>query len=332
MAIQSTPPGGQAGQIQNQIARQPRRVDTEAKIQAATLTGADQLSPGEIKEHQQFYNKTIGDVDNIRGGLVGGCIHLDDSILDKLFPHRKDDKRVDDATSPHIFDNHQAEEVRGDYKKAYNEAKRERTRAERQAEKLGPGTHQLSNGDKVNVSIDKETGKKTVTTTRPDGTRKTVSFDPNEPNTVDVSTRHPDGRREELHQDGTTVTREKTDFSGRSTSDRFSLDKEGDPVRETSGPGEDDYRKTTAHDSGSTDTRELIYREDDGTPVYEDKHQSPGWEFPKPHPWPPIGGPHPWPPVGPILPFPWWRERQPDDRWDRNRIPDLVPFRAGAES
>ena len=323
MAIHSNSVGSSAGQIQPQVTRQARAAQTEAKIQAATLTGADKLSPGEIKEHQQFYNKTIGDVDGIRGGRVGGCIKMDEGILDRLFPHRKDDKRVDDATAPHLFDNNQAEDLRGDYKKTYNEAKRERTRAERSAEKLGPGDHQLSNGDKVNVSIDKETGKKTVTTTKADGTTKTVSFDPKEPHSVDVTTEHPDGRREELHQDGTTVSKEKTDSCGRTTRDRFSLDKDGDPVRETSGPDKDDYTRTTANDDGSTDTRELIYREDNGQPVYEDKHHKPGWEFPKPHPLP-----HPWPPFPPILPHPWWRERQPEDRWHRNQIPDIVPFRA----
>lgn len=314
--------GGGGTPISGTAAGQTRRVDTQNKIQEATLSGTERLSSQDIQAHQQFYNKTVSDLDGIRGGLVGGCVNLDESVLDKLFPHRKDDKKVDEATSPNIFDNKGAEGLRADYKKAYNEAKRERARAERQAEKLGPGDHQLSNGDKVNVKIDEKTGRRTVTTTRPDGTVKTVSFDPKQPNSVDVTTRNPDGSTSKLRQQGTEVTREKTDVFGRHTEERFSLDEKGNPVRETSGPGEEDYTRVTANDDGSTDTRNEIY-EENGQPVYEDTHQPPGWEFPKPHPCPPK-----WPPIGPILPYPWWRERRPEDHWERDRIPDLVPFRA----
>ncbi|MBX3167289.1 MAG: hypothetical protein KF760_07745 [Candidatus Eremiobacteraeota bacterium] len=297
----------------NQVdVRQTRRLDTDQKIREATLTSSQELSPGEIQAHQNFYNKTVGDVDGVRNGIIGDCAKIDPSIWDKIFPGRNDDKRVEDATAPHLFDNKKAKDVRSDYQKAYREAKRERARAEREVEKLGPGEHTLSNGDKVKVSENPFTGKKTVTTTRPDGTTKTVSYDPKNPNSVDVKTTNPDGTSSELHQKGTEVSKSTTDTQGKTTKDSYHLDLENNPVKETTGPGEDDYTKITANDDGSTDTRTEIYKED-GVPVYEDKHEKPGWLFPHP----PIH-PHP-----PILPHPWWRARNPEDDFDRHSIPGL---------
>jgi len=310
-------PGNSVGSNYNQPdVRQPRRLDTDQKVREATLTSAQQLSPADIQANQQFYNKTLDDVEGVRGGIIGNCGQIDPSIWDKIFPGRNDDKRVDDATAPHFFDNKKAGEVRSDYQKAYREAKRERARAEREVEKLGPGEHTLSNGDKVNVSENPFTHKKTVTTTKPDGTTKTVSYDPKNPNSVDVKTTNPDGTSSELHQNGTSVSKSKTDAEGKTVKDSFQLDPENQPVRETTGPGADDYTKVTANDDGSTDTRTEIYKEH-GFPVYEDKHEDPGWHFPHP----PVE-PHPWPP---ILPHPWWRARN-DDGLDRETIPGLRPL------
>ena len=297
--------------------RQSRRLDTDSKVREATLTSAQQLSPGDIQANQRFYNKTIDDVEGVRNGTIGNCIKIEPSIWDKIFPGRSDDKRVDDATAPHLFDNKKAGQVRSDYQQAYREAKRERARAEREVEKLGPGDHTLSNGDKVKVSEDPLTHKKTVTTTRPDGTTKTVSYDPKNPNSVDVKTTNPDGTSSELHQNGTSVSKSRTDAEGKTTKDSFSLDLENQPVRETTGPGKEDYTKTTANQDGSTDTRTEIY-EEDGVPVYKDQHEEPGWHFPRP----PVE-PHPWPP---IMPHPWWRARNGQDGLDRDSIPGLKPL------
>ncbi len=312
MAISSNSIGSNYSQVD---VGQTRRPDTEQKIREATLTSSRQLSPGQIQDHQNFYNKTVGDVGGVRNGIIGNCAQIDPSIWDKIFPGRTDDKRVEDATAPHLFDNQKAKEVRSDYQKAYREAKRERARAEREAEKLGPGEHTLSNGDKVTVSEDPCTHKKTVTTKRPDGTTKTVSYDPKNPNSVDVKTTNPDGTSSELHQNGTRVSKSNTDAQGQTTKESYHLDPEGNPVKETSGPGKEDYTKVTANDDGSTDTRTEIY-EEDGEPVYEDKHEESGWHFPKP----PIH-PEPW---SPILPCPWWRARNPQDDFDRQAVPGLT--------
>ncbi|MBS2034257.1 hypothetical protein JST97_04675 [bacterium] len=297
--------------------RQPRRLDTEQKIREATLTSAQQLSPAEVQAHQTFYNKAVDDVDGVRNGSVGNCIGMGPDVWDRLFPGRNDDKRVEDATAPHLFDNGQARDLRSEYQRTYREARRERARAEREAQKLGPGNHVLSNGDRVNVSEDPATGKKTVTTTKPDGTTKTVTFDSNKPNSVDVRTTSPDGTSTELHQDGTSVSRASTGVDGKTTSDAYSLDLNGNPVRETTGPGEEDYQRTTAREDGSTDTRTEIY-EENGQPVYEDRRQPPGWHFPDP----------PVDPFHPILPQPWWRARSADDDFDRGTIKGLRPLNA----
>jgi hypothetical protein len=309
-------PSNSIGSNYNQVdARPARRLDTEQKIREATLTSTQELSPTQVQAHQTFYNKTVEDVDGVRGGIIGGCGKLDPDIWDKIFPGRKDDKRVEDATAPHLFDNQKAKDVRSDYQKAYREAKRERARAERQAEKLGPGEHTLSNGDKVTVSENPFTHKKTVTTTSPDGTTKTVTFDPKNPNSVDVKTKNADGTSSELHQNGTEVSKSKTDWQGKTTKESYHLDPFDNPVKETTGPGEDDYERVKANDDGSTDTRTEIYKEENGEPVYEDKHEDPGWHFPRPPVFP-----HP-----PILPTPWWRARNPQDDFDRQAIPGLEP-------
>jgi hypothetical protein len=308
-------PSNSVGSNYNQVdVRQTRRLDTDQKIREATLTSSRELSPGVIQAHQNFYNKTVGDVEGVRDGSIGKCGQIDPSIWDKIFPGRNDDKRVEDATAPHLFDNKKAKDVRSDYQKTYREAKRERARAEREAEKLGPGEHTLSNGDKVTVSENPFTHKKTVTTTRPDGTSKTVSYDPKNPNSVDVKTTNPDGTSSELHQNGTQVSKSTTDAQGQTTKDSYHLDLENNPVKESSGPGKEDYTRVKANDDGSTDTRTEIY-EENGEPVYEDKHEEPGWHFPHP----PIQ-PQPWPP---IFPNPWWRARNPEDDFDRHAMPGL---------
>ncbi|MFN8610407.1 MAG: hypothetical protein U0931_22910 [Vulcanimicrobiota bacterium] len=314
MAISSNSIGSNYNQAD---IRQPRRLDTEQKIREATLTSAQQLSPSEVQAHQTFYNKAVDDVDGVRNGSVGQCIKMDPDVWDKLFPGRNDDKRVDDATAPRLFDNKGAQDLRSDYQRTYREAKRERARAEREAAKLGPGDHVLSNGDRVNVKEDPCTGKKTVTTTRPDGSTKTVTFDSNDPNSVDVRSTNPDGSSSELHQNGSSVSRSTTSTDGKTTTEDYSVNLNGDPVRVSRGPGKEDYQRTTAHDDGSTDTRTEIY-EEDGQPVYEDRHQQPGWHFPNP----------PVDPFPPIFPQPWWRTLNADDGFDRSSIKGLQPLNA----
>ena len=81
---------------------------------------------------------------------------------------------------------------------------------------------------------------KVETTTKPDGTTKTVSYDPKNPNSVDVKTTNPDGTSSELHQKGTEVSKSTTDARGKTIKDSYSLDSENNPVKESTGPGEDD--------------------------------------------------------------------------------------------
>ena len=301
-----------------QALRQNRATKLEARVQEATLAPTKELSSKDIKEHQGFYNNTVGDIDGIRGGggIAGGILGgLNSDWMDKMFPAEKSSREVDKATRNHIFDNKDAKGLREDYNKTHDEARRERAIAVREADKMGPGDHTLSNGDKVNVSVDKETGKKTVTTESPDGSTKTVTFDSKNPDSVNVSKTDSHGNTTTLDQQGTTVTKSESNMFGQTTSNEYSLDKKGNPVRETTGPGEDDYKKTTANGDGSTDTRNLIYKDENGKPVYEDKHEDPSWkcpDWPKPQPFPPPF-PHPhWPfPIPQPEPGPWWRKDHP---------------------
>lgn len=240
-------------------ARESRRPEVTSKVDSAKLDASTTLTAEQALQTAAYCNQAVDHVDKARS-----CADVD---FDKLFPHRNDDKKVDEATKPNPKDNEEAAEVRSEYKKAYREAKRERARAVRLVEKLGPGEHKLSNGDQVNIKVDKETGQKTVTTTKPDGTVKTVTFNDSDPQSVAVTTKHPDGSKESLTKNGTEVTKTKTDQDGNSIKTRFGLDEKGNPVKETSGPSDDDYKKVVANKDGSTKSRIKLFHEE-GVDVY----------------------------------------------------------------
>lgn len=302
--------------------RAVRRAELDGRVEEATLSPVRTLAPGEVREHQAFSNGVIGDLDRIKIGTLGG-LGGNFHILTDLFETRAE-RRVREATTPDLRDNDQAREIKDEYRDAMAEAKRERAQASRQAQKLGPGHHLLENGDRVDVREDPRTGRTTVTTRRPDGSSKTVEYDRNDPDHVQVTRHSRDGGESTLEQDGTTVRRTESGRNGEGTSTTYRIDREGRPVRDTEGPGADNHEITTVNDDGSTDTRRMVYRDEDGEPVWKHKHRDseggfhiphvPALDPPMPHPWPehdhdhdrfpfppfpPFPGPRPWPSPGP---------------------------------
>lgn len=271
-----------------QAQRSVRQTQLEAKVQEATLTSAQTLSPAEIQEHQNFYNTTVADVDAVRSGKVGNFASVDAAVAKRMFPFDGDMRTVGKATTPNPHDNKEAAEVKSEYNKDFKEARKERARAQREVDKMGPGHHKLSNGDEVDIKKDPKTGVETVTTKHGDGTTETVHFDEKNPDKVTVEKTAKDGTRETLEQDGTTVSKSKTDKDGKTVKDTFTIDDKGRAVRERTGPNSDDDLKTTVNPDGSTDDRKLIYKDENGHPVYEDKHHDPRVKVVRPTPHPPV--------------------------------------------
>lgn len=247
---------------------QERQIARDASVEASSLQlSTAQFTPEAVNAHQSIYNQALADGSRINSGfpLLSGI---------KWFLSIFDDRAVRGATKPNPADNDDARQIKKEYRDAYKEAKKERAQASRIAEKLGPGVHHLSNGDTVTVRKDPKTGETTVTTKSKDGSTKTVTFDPNDPTTVSVKKVAKDGTEDDLSLDGTNVTRTHVDENGE-TSQSYSIDDQGRPVRETRGPNDDDDEITAVNPDGSTDTRELVYNDDNGNPVYEDRHDNP---------------------------------------------------------
>lgn len=222
--------------------RESRRADVESKIQEATLSPNSQLSSQEVREHQGFYNQSVENIDKLRGSEGGALSGIDHARMCRCFPGLSDVDKVRNATAPSIFDNKEAKQLKKEYRDAFQEARRERASAERQARKLGPGTHKLSNGDTVTVKIDKASGQTTVSTKGKDGSSKTVSFNKKDPNSVVVTKTNADGTKTKLSQRGTRVAKSTTDQCGKKVTNEYSIDDKGRPVRETWGRGVGDAK------------------------------------------------------------------------------------------
>lgn len=255
------------------LLREQRQLLRDARIEAATeLLGHMQWAPEQVIAHQRLYNQALMDGMILRGGEIA-CPWTPLRSLRAYFKTLIDDHNVRRATRPNPNDNDDARGIKQEYRDSYNEAKKERARAARIAAKLGPGVHHLSNGDTVTVSKNPKTGDTTVTTQKTDGSTKAVTLNEKDPTRVDVKKISPDGTEDDLSMDGTTVTRAHVDEQGE-TSTQYSLDEYGRPVRERRGPQDDDDERTVVNPDGSTDTRDQIYTDDEGQPVYEDHHRN----------------------------------------------------------
>jgi hypothetical protein len=292
--------GSSPGMVSRDGVREQRQIAREARVdQAGSLISAQQPSPAEVARYHSVYNVTLDDGTRIRTGLDS----LKGISFSDLFRSLEEQRRVHEATQPDARDNSKASDIKQEYKDAFDAATRERTRAIRVARKLGPGTHRLSNGDVVEVTQSKD-GRTTVTTRGADGSTKTVSYDENDPTAVHVHKRTSDGREEDLDQNGVRVEwRQRNGFS--ETTRTYDLDSDGRPRRHVQGAGGDDDEWTVVNRDGSTDTRTLVYVDDEGRPAYEDQHddgrfEPPIWseDPPRPMPFPtpaPLPSPFPFP-------------------------------------
>lgn len=293
--------------------RDTRLSNLDARVESATLSPLEQLSPEEVRGQQQDYNGLLDISERLDGDAAGRLGRLD-CIL-RPDPAR----RVREATQPNFFDNDKARDIKTRYRDLQNEAYRERANAVRTADRLkeyGPGPHKLSNGDEVTIERGKD-GEVTVTTRSKDGGVKTVKYNENDPNKVHVE-RQGGGLlgsqfKTTLDMDGTKVSQSTdTPFQDRKV-ESYDVDAEGRPTQEIAtykhGPMgmllPDKSSKTTVNDDGSTDTRVLMGYDSNG-PIYYDHHEDQRHiEFPFPHP------PRPWdldpwrPNPGPITIDPW---------------------------
>ena len=290
-----------------QRARETRQANLDAKVADATQAPG-QLTTAQINQRQSAYNSALGDIDRLKGADGQGVLGSIAPDWVKAFPVPADWK-IQGATKPGFGDNAGAREIKQGYANANNEANRERTSAAQTARKLGPGDHTMDNGDKVKVATDPETGKTTVTTTRPDGSSKTVSYGSN-PDQVSVSRKDQYGREETIEKDGTRITQTEDKgifgafggaLGGKETT-TYDLDHNGNPVR-TKQSGQNNWEQTTVNNDGSTDTKKEIYKDDKGEPVYQTTHEDsavrgfphPGWPPERPEPGRPFPGPRfPW--------------------------------------
>lgn len=199
--------------------------------------------------------------------------------LNNIFPWPMDDLRIMAATTPRANDNDEARGVKREYKELYMQLKKELTHAQLLEKKLGPGTHRLVDADGrlvATVTITKDrSGNVTVTTVKPDGSKEEVSYNERTPGDCRIKKTDSQGNEEVMERRGTTCSRSRNGVA-----DKYSIDENGRPVREKSGPGADDYEKTVVNHNGSTDRYDLIYRDENGNPVYEKTHQDPkGYQY-----------------------------------------------------
>jgi hypothetical protein len=217
------------------------------------------------QETLAFCNSTLRDLDSLRELRYSPDLSI-------LFPRTPEEQELYRALLVRSRDNDTAREVKNEYRALLNDIKKDAALARKLVAKLGPGTHTLSNGDVVVISRDRS-GNVRVRTTRSDGSSQDVAYNEDSPQDVRIRERSVDGQTTVTERHGQSVSRTE----GR-VETSYSLDDQGCPVRERRGPGHDDFVKTTVNEDGSTDTRELLYYQDEveegeDAGVYEDTHE-----------------------------------------------------------
>jgi len=198
---------------------------------------AEQAAP-DTKDAHGYFNKGIGDIDNLRN------VKVQPGILENLMA----DLKVDSATKANIRDNATAKQLKDDYKKLYDAARDQQRAAQGLADNLGPGQHKLLDGSTVTVTQNKD-GSTTVTTTKPDGT-KTVAELSKDPSKFKFTETDEHGFSTTTERDGSTVSTQNR-FGGKT---EYSVDQNGNPVREQTQPFGNEKTKTHVNQDGSTDT------------------------------------------------------------------------------
>ncbi len=235
-------------------------VERNRQVAPASLT-----SEAARQEALAFCDTALRDLDSLREARYPPDLSI-------LFPRTPEEQELYRALLVRSADNDTAREIKKEYRALLNDIKKDAALARKLVSRLGPGTHTLSNGDVVVISRDRS-GNVRVRTTRADGSSQEVSYNESSPQDVRIRERSADGQTTVTERRGQTVSRTE----GR-VETSYSLDDQGRPVRERRGPGYDDFAKTTVNKDGSTDTRELVYYQDeveDGEDagVYEDTHE-----------------------------------------------------------
>ncbi len=243
--------------------REVQRADLVEKVRKSAP--AEALSEADVKQVTAYYNKALQDVDQVRKPKYP-------QDLSACFPRSAEDAELREKLQVRLQDNDTAREVKDEYTQLLNQVNKESNQAQKMVEKLGPGTHTLSNGDVVEVSQD-DSGNVEVYTESPDGSSKRVFYNTENPSDVRIQSTVPGSPLSQIERKGQTLN---VDQNCRRVAS-YSLD-EDRVVRVQVGPAFDDYTKTTVNPDGSTDTRELIYISDEPDAngdhnVYEDTHQ-----------------------------------------------------------
>lgn len=225
----------------------------------------------------------LSDVDRAKGiGFLNNSSDSISSMQEKKYPNNFLDIfkmgisnfKIANATAPRANDNEDAAEIKKEYKDLANEINKELAHAKNLVGKLGEGQHELTDksGKKVadvNITKDKE-GNITVDISNVDGSKTKVSYNENKPNDCRVDKVDKEGNKVSMGKGDTTC--EKTENG---VLDRYSLGEKGSVVKETEGPGEDDYKKSVVNKDGSTDNYDMIYKDDNGEPVFEHTQKPP---------------------------------------------------------
>ncbi|MDQ7822377.1 MAG: hypothetical protein RDV48_06240 [Candidatus Eremiobacteraeota bacterium] len=249
-------------------AREARKTEALVKLQeTAPVSQVKELTEAERALGVAYLNTSLSAVDKLNAPRYS-------HDMTGIFPFPYDDMLISFVTTPREQDNEEAQSVKSEYRELYQEIKKGLAFAQQLVKKLGPGTHTLTdkNGKPVatvTIAMDRG-GNVNVDIARNDGTRETISYNTLHPGSCTIEKTGKDGTTETLDRDGTTVSRSKNGVT-----DRYSIDEFGRPVREKSGPGDDDYRKTVVNPDGSTDDYNLIYNDEEGNPIYEHTHKDP---------------------------------------------------------
>jgi hypothetical protein len=249
-------------------AREARRAGRVAELQQATPTAeVQEMTEAERAEAAAYLNGSLTGVSTLSEARYP-------QDISGIFPFPMDDWRIYCATIPRENDNDEALKVKKEYRDLNTEIKKDLNYAMMLEKKLGEGTHELTdrNGKKIaDVKITKDrSGNVSVSIMKPDGSSTVVTYNEQKPGECRIEKTNKNGEKESLEKKGSTLSRTKNDVT-----EKYSIDEEGRPVKEKSGPGADDREKIVVNPDGSTDDYTLVYLDENGEPVYEHSHKDP---------------------------------------------------------
>ena len=227
--------------------------------------------------------ESLSDVDRTKG--IGFLNNSSDSIssmtekkypndLSNIFKMDVSNLLISRATAPRVNDNEDAAKIKKEYKDLANEINKDLAHAKSLVAKMGEGQHELTdkNGKKVadvNITKDKE-GNITVDISNVDGSKTKVTYNEKKPGDCRIDKVDKEGNKVSMGKGDT-----KCDKTENGVTDSYSVGKDGGVVKETEGPGEDDFKKVVVNKDGSTDNYDMVYKDDKGEPIFEHTSKPP---------------------------------------------------------